>query len=778
MSSLQNCCSEQRKQANPKGLKCYLHRIETTDIIATAARFVNNTNANIFLTGKAGTGKTTFLRDLAQKTHKRFVIVAPTGIAALNAKGVTIHSQFLLPLGSFIPTQDPSGTVSDSGAFYTQNSLVRKHPLNSVRKQVLRDVDLLIIDEVSMLRADVLDAIDFRLKHARRNYNQPFGGVQVLMIGDLFQLPPIVRDHEWDVLRNYYRSVWFFEAQALQQSGFVYIELDKIFRQQDEKFIRILNNLRNNTTTAEDISELNRHFVSEKEIEKLDEVVTLTTHNHKADKMNTESLAGLKSKEFFFDAEVDKDFPSSMFPVDECIALKEGAQIMFIKNDASDGAYFNGKLARVTKHEKDKITVIMAGERSEYVLKKEKWENRKYVLDETTKELEEDIVGTFTQYPIKLAWAITVHKSQGLTFDKAVIDVGQAFAAGQVYVALSRLRSLDGLILRTEINPNVISNDSNVTSFSQRKEEQAPLNDILKKAQQDYIERLLAQTFDFRDVMDQLLSIKKGAASKTEFEDEAMRAAVDQIREAFEKEVSNTNGFRSQLMRLLREGDRVQLLSRIEKGTAYYKALIQKNARLLLTHMAEVSQFSKTKTYLNSLEEVDASIVKKQTQIRSLQLTVESILDGKEIEPNKSLIKKIAVERETMINAVAAEVKANPKFSKLKTGRKRKSTAGGKSEKGETYKKTLAMFKEGQTIDNVAEKRGLSVGTIESHAAKLIASGDIDIDHFMDKDDAQEIAKAIAMDSNESTSSVVGYLKGRFTYGQVRMVQAVIRSNT
>ena len=580
------------------------------------------------------------------------------------------------------------------------------------------------------------------------------------------------------MLRNIYRSVWFFEAQALQQSGFVYIELDKIFRQQGDKFIRILNNLRNNTPSEDDISELNKHFLLENEIGKLDEVVTLTTHNHKADKMNGAALQGLKTKEFIYSAELDGDFPPSMYPVEESISLKVGAQIMFIKNDSSDGAYFNGKLAKVVRLESDKIAVIMAGEKTEYVLKKEKWENRKYVLDETSKELEEDIVGSFTQYPVKLAWAITVHKSQGLTFDKAIIDVGQAFAAGQVYVALSRLRSLDGLILGTKISPSVISSDSNVTSFSQRKDEQPPLSELLDKAQQEYIERLLAQTFDFRDIIDQLLSIKKGAAAKTEFEDETMRAALDIIREAFEKEVANTNGFRSQLMRLLRDGVRDQLIERIEKGTAYYMVLIQKNSRLLLTHIAEVSQFSKTRTYLNTLEEVDASIVKKQTQIRSLQVTLESILDGKEIEPNKALVKKISIERETMINAVAAEVKANPKFSKLKTGRKRKTSTGPKTEKGETYKKTLALFKEGQTIDDVAEKRGLSVGTIESHAVKLIAAGEIDIDHFMDKDDAQEIAKAIAKDSNESTSSVVGYLKGRFTYGQVRMVQAVIRSGS
>ena len=299
----------------------------TTDRLELAAQFVNSTASHIFLTGKAGTGKTTFLRDLALKTHKSFVIVAPTGIAALNAQGVTIHSQFLLPLGGFIPEKTASGNFGENSPFFTQNTLAKKHSLNSVRKQILRACDLLIIDEVSMLRADVLDAIDYRMRSAKGNFSRSFGGAQVLMIGDLYQLPPIVRDHEWGVLKNYYRTMHFFEAHALKQDGMVYIELDKIFRQQDDKFISILNNLRNNVATAEDIATLNSYYRKEENID-AEGVITVTTHNHKADVLNEKKLNSLPGPSSFFQAEIDGDFPEKIYPLAETIELKVGAQIM------------------------------------------------------------------------------------------------------------------------------------------------------------------------------------------------------------------------------------------------------------------------------------------------------------------------------------------------------------------------------------------------------------------------------------------------------------------
>ena len=297
-------------------------KMETTEMAALAARFVNSTNRHVFLTGKAGTGKTTFLRHLSESTHKRHVILAPTGIAALNAKGVTIHSQFLLPFGTFLPDRNLPMELPEGANFYTQQTPIRRHPLNAKRRDVLRNIDLLIIDEVSMLRADLLDAIDARMRFVKRNYREPFGGVQLLMIGDMYQLPPIVKDHEWSKMRDYYRSQHFFEAVALRESGFVYVELDKIFRQQDDAFISILNNLRNNVVTASDIGILNGHYLEEKDVPK--EVITITTHNRKADAINREALDNLEVETHYFEAEVRDDFPENIFPVAESLELKRG----------------------------------------------------------------------------------------------------------------------------------------------------------------------------------------------------------------------------------------------------------------------------------------------------------------------------------------------------------------------------------------------------------------------------------------------------------------------
>ncbi|MBL8011011.1 MAG: AAA family ATPase, partial [Flavobacteriales bacterium] len=403
---------------------------------ALAARFINSTNRHVFLTGKAGTGKTTYLHRLATSTHKRYVILAPTGIAALNAKGVTIHSQFLLPFGAFLPEKQRPADIPE-GAFHDQDTLTRRHPLNALRRNVLREVDLLIIDEVSMLRADVLDAIDFRMRAVRQNRRESFGGAQVLLIGDLYQLPPVVKDEEWRVMQRYYASMHFFESQVLKHHGYAHIELDRIFRQQDERFIRILNNLRDNTVRPEDVAELNAHYRATIPAAESEGVITLTTHNHKADEINQQALTRLPGRPHAFEAHIDGDFPQSMYPVLERIELKVGAQVMFVKNDP-EKMYFNGKLARVEALSDEGITVRMydgvgdAPSAATYKLKREVWENKRYVVNAATKEQEEEVLGTFEQYPIKLAWAITVHKSQGLTFGRAIIDVGQAFAPGQV----------------------------------------------------------------------------------------------------------------------------------------------------------------------------------------------------------------------------------------------------------------------------------------------------------------------------------------------------------
>ncbi|MEM9052780.1 MAG: AAA family ATPase, partial [Bacteroidota bacterium] len=323
---------------------------QTDEISSIAAEFLNSTSQHVFLTGKAGTGKTTFLKSLREKTHKRFIVVAPTGIAALNAGGVTIHSQFLLPLGSYLPDES---VQADWGPFFNNSILARKNPLNSERKKVLREIDLLVIDEVSMLRADILDALDYRLKAARGEYRRPFGGVQLLLIGDLFQLPPIVKDREWSVLHRFYSSIHFFESIALKQSNFVYLELDKVFRQEEEGFIQILNRLRTNRITSEDIDELNKHYDKKPP----ENAITLCTHNKQADEINAKQLETLSGKTYSYASKIDGDFPENLYPLSEELELKVGARVMFIKNDTVDNLFYNGKLATVTQLRSDSIQV-------------------------------------------------------------------------------------------------------------------------------------------------------------------------------------------------------------------------------------------------------------------------------------------------------------------------------------------------------------------------------------------------------------------------------------
>ena len=744
-------------------------------MLEIAAHFVNSTHSHIFLTGKAGTGKTTFLRDLALKTHKNFVIVAPTGIAALNAQGVTIHSQFLLPFGSFIPEREPSGKFSSATYFYTQHTLARKHSLNSIRKQVLRATDLLIIDEVSMLRADILDAIDYRMRSVKGNYFQSFGGTQVLMIGDLYQLPPIVKDEEWIVLQNYYKSMHFFEALALKREEMVYIELDKIFRQKDEKFISILNNLRDNLTTVKEIATLNSYYRSENAIDNFNEIITITTHNYKADAINTTELDSLAGPSSFFDADISGDFPEKLYPLPEKLELKVGAQIMFIKNDTSgEKVYFNGKLARIDQIENENITVAMAQTDFKFVLHKEQWENKKYTIDEQSKELEEDVVGTFSQYPIKLAWAVTVHKSQGLTFEKAIIDVGQAFAPGQVYVALSRLRSLEGLVLRTKINTSSIGSDRDVAAFTHSKEQQNPLPVILEEQKRKYLEQLLISTFDFSDIAKQLDYLQNNKAGKMEFEDDSMRQAIGIIQGRMKGEKMNTAIFTKQLQRLLAQNDSEKLLERIAKGSAYYRNFLEENLGQILVHLAEVERFTRTKTYRNTISEIDQLIMKSLAEVEKASYLADCIISGKEITKLEAQNRKIIQRRIELWEIAQKAADNNPKFSTRKSGRKRKK--GKNQEKGETYKITFAMLKEGKAIKEIATSRGLAISTVESHIVGGIKAGNVRILDSLSEDVVNEIA-----DQLKKTSVSIGEahkaFKGKYSYGVLRMVQAHLMNN-
>lgn len=593
----------------------------------TTLQFINSTGRHIFLTGKAGTGKTTFLRSLSLRTHKQFAIVAPTGIAALNAGGTTIHSQFLLPFGMFIPDRNYAEPPTEGANWYTESVLARRHPVNSIRKQVLRSIDLLVIDEVSMLRADLLDAIDYRLRSVRNNFRQAFGGVQLLLIGDLYQLPPVVKREENSRLSQYYQSPWFFESFALRQDGFAYIELDKIFRQRDNEFIRVLNNLRVNRPEPEDLDVLNQYYRTPEQIRKMEEVITLTTHNYRADEMNTKALASLPSSSHFFSAKVDKEFPENMFPVSYRLELKVGAQIMFTRND-SEGAYFNGKLATVTAIGGTEVTVKLSGSDKLYQLKREAWDNKRYEVNPETKELEEQVVGTFEQYPVRLAWAITVHKSQGLTFDRAIIDVGQAFADGQVYVALSRLRSIDGLILRTKVDYRVVSADKQIVSFDQENNRPDELHTQYKSQQREFLIKQIQKVFDFDPMLREMTKVVRDGNDSDQFDEITMKPVLQQIIDVLTAEIGNTVRFREQLRTMIETSNDDEFIGRISKGRDYYKVKIWEQVKILARHIAEMKQHKRVKTYLADLDDIDQLLSKKLEEVDKIFHLAGNIIRG------------------------------------------------------------------------------------------------------------------------------------------------------
>ena len=469
-----------------------------------AWQFVERTGVNVFLTGKAGTGKTTFLRRLKERSPKRMVVVAPTGVAAINAGGVTIHSFFQFPLAPYIPNTSFRG--SDE-----------KYRFSKEKKNIIRTLDLLVIDEISMVRADLLDQIDAVLR-LHKDKNRPFGGVQLLMIGDLSQLAPVVKESEWAMLREYYATPYFFGSLALQQTQHVTIELSHVYRQTDHTFINILNEVRENRLTTESLALLNarvkrqqttdygqqsaeRSEFKMQNSELTDGTIRLTTHNATANRYNEECMDALKTPRFSFKATVTGNFPETSYPAEETLVLKKGCQVMFLKNDSQGSRYYNGKLGEVTFVDGSKICVRGLEDNTEVEVEPEVWTNAHYVIDKESKEIREEIEGEFRQYPLRLAWAITVHKSQGLTFERAVLDVNAAFAAGQVYVALSRLRSLEGLVLTAPLSASAVLTDTAVSNYMNMELEQARHTaDSLSTLQRDYYLYQLTELFTFREL--------------------------------------------------------------------------------------------------------------------------------------------------------------------------------------------------------------------------------------------------------------------------------------
>ena len=529
-------------------------------LLQLADEFVRDTGCNIFLTGKAGTGKTTFLHNIKKKSPKRMIVTAPTGVAAINAGGVTLHSFFQMPFGPFVPGSESEG----------------RHKFSREKVNLIKSLDLLVVDEISMVRADLLDGVDSVLRRYRRS-NLPFGGVQLLLIGDLHQLAPVVKDVDWRLLQRHYDSPYFFSSNSLRQTELIAIELQHIYRQADQRFIELLNQVRDNRLDQNTLQELNRRhiegFVDEQDLG----YITLCTHNSSADAINDARLRTLNLKTHRFDAEIEGEFPEHSYPTALTLELKADAQVMFVRNDSSpEKRFFNGKIGKITRISDDKIWIKCPDDDEEIVVEPATWENIEYSLNEETLEITENKIGAFIQYPLKLAWAITIHKSQGLTFDRAIIDAQAAFAHGQVYVALSRCRTLEGMILSSPLSARSVKTDSTVLRFVEAAGANIPTEAQLATAKVRYQQRLLLECFDFQRLQGLLARL----ITTTERSGELIRiTGAGDLRELQAKTVNEIcsvgANFRRQLLGMFTDyalpAHDPLILERLQKASAYFQ---------------------------------------------------------------------------------------------------------------------------------------------------------------------------------------------------------------
>jgi hypothetical protein len=584
------------------------------EMFQLATNLVNESNRNIFLTGKAGTGKTTFLRYIRKNCVKQIAVTAPTGVAAINAGGATLHSFFQLPLSPFIP---------EARGFMQNNDVVNKHSLlgrmrlNNEKRKVLQQLELLIIDEISMVRCDTLDAIDTVLKHFRHRNTEPFGGVQVLFIGDMFQLPPIIPDEEWSLLSQFYKSAYFFDSNVMQQFPPVHIEFNKIYRQSDEKFIQLLNEVRHNSLSNEGMQLLSSRYDPWFELNNDDGYIFLTTHNYKSDNTNASELSKLKQKAISFKAEVTGEFYEKSYPADELLELKVGAQVMFIKNDKEKvKRYFNGKIGVITKIEDDKIFVQCKDDDEAIEVGKETWENIRYSISKETQQLDEEVIGKFIQYPLRLAWAITIHKSQGLTFEKAVIDAGRAFAPGQVYVALSRCTSLNGVVLKSQITSAGLHTDPLIVQFSERNASEENLRLELHQSKKQYQQNLLLSLFDLTAVVKQCGELYKTVRDNAAAFNAELLTWIAEVENKLTSLQTVADKFKIQLNKFFQSDDlpeqNGQLQQRVSAAADYFIKQLDELIVLIKQSPATTDSKQHAKAYNDSLKDIFILLAEKK----------------------------------------------------------------------------------------------------------------------------------------------------------------------
>ncbi len=727
-----------------------------------ATKFVNSTNCHVFLTGKAGTGKTTFLKYITDNSHKNTIVAAPTGIAAINAGGVTLHSLFQLPFGTFLPSNNINFSQGISIQITTPQLLFENRQMNKVKRNMLQELELLIIDEVSMLRADLLDAIDLILQSIRRN-RRPFGGVQILFIGDLWQLPPVVKDAEWTYLRQFYASIFFFEALALKDNKPLFIELEKIYRQSDMQFINLLNNLRNSEVTQSDIETLNRYHKPKFTQKEGDGYIQLVTHNYQADNLNRDALTNLPGKTFYFDAEIVGDFKENQFPVDFTLELKKGAQVMFIKNDYSgEGRYFNGKIGVVSDISDTFIEVEFNDDTPSTQVDMYEWENKRYTLNKETNLIEEKILGTFMHYPLKLAWAITVHKSQGLTFERAIIDVSKAFAPGQVYVALSRLVSLQGLVLTAPIPTTGLEPDKSLTTFAKEKPSNQILNNTFVKESHRFISDYIVNAFDLKTMINKI-SYHVDSYNKDE-----NRSAKQQYL-SWAKEIHNdiiklkevSDKFMKQLSSILQSGKpdyKTTLHVRLIAAKEYFEPLLKEFSERIFKHMKVLKHEKKIKKYITELQDVELLFFRQLQIIYKAEALVKASIE-KKILSKDDINKSFYHTRDKMLDDNKSVVKR----------KKQKSIKEKKEPKINTREISYNLYKEGKSIKEIAKERDFVTSTIESHLAGYVAQGLIKATEFISEEKLTAISKAIVNAKTTQLNELMSNIGDGFTYSELKI---------